>query len=94
MARLDELREDAEQVFSKTVDGIVVVIDLPGRLERMFDMCHPGDRLVEHASGADLLVVGARGHRGLAGVVLGSSTTWVIHHLACPTVVIPHPPED
>ncbi len=41
------------------------------------------------AKTADLLVVGARGHRGIPHLLLGSTTTSLFHHPSGPTVVIP-----
>lgn len=49
----------------------------------------PLNALRAFASGADLLVVGARGHRGLAGLLLGSVTSSLVHQPLVATVVIP-----
>ena len=53
---------------------------------------HPKDVLVNASEGADLLVVGSRGHGGLAGMLLGSVSEHVIAHAHCPVVVIRHQP--
>lgn len=42
-------------------------------------------------SGADLLVLGARGHGGIVGVILGSVTDYVAHHTRVPLVIVPDP---
>ncbi len=41
------------------------------------------------AASADLLVIGARGHRGVSYLLLGSTTTSLLHHPLSPTVVVP-----
>lgn len=46
-----------------------------------------GARLVETSHGADLLVVGSRGHRQLAGMLLGSVGKYCTGHAHCPVVV-------
>jgi nucleotide-binding universal stress UspA family protein len=44
--------------------------------------------LLDLAEGADLLVVGSRGHGGFAEALLGSVGQHVVHHAPCPVVVI------
>lgn len=49
----------------------------------------PAHALVETAQGADLLVVGTRGHGGFRGLLLGSTSLHVVTHAPCPVVVVP-----
>ncbi len=49
---------------------------------------HPAEVLVRAARGADMLVVGSRGHGGFAGAVLGSVSQYCVHHAPCPVLVI------
>lgn len=46
---------------------------------------------VAEETGADLIVVGTRGHSALAGVILGSVTQKLLHLAACPVLCIPSP---
>jgi nucleotide-binding universal stress UspA family protein len=43
---------------------------------------------VDAAEDADLLVVGCRGHGGLAEALLGSVGQFCVHHAPCPVVIM------
>jgi nucleotide-binding universal stress UspA family protein len=49
---------------------------------------HPAGVLLAQLEGADMLVVGSRGHGGFAGMLLGSVSQHVVAHSPCPVVVV------
>ena len=51
---------------------------------------HPGERLIQCSTTAELLVVGSRGHGGFVGLLPGSVTTYCVNHAHCPVVVVRH----
>jgi nucleotide-binding universal stress UspA family protein len=57
-------------------------------VERRVVQGRPAAVLVEEARGADLLVVGSRGHGGFAGLLLGSVSQQCAHHATCPVVIV------
>ncbi len=48
----------------------------------------PAQALIDAARGADLLVVGSRGHGGFTGMLLGSVSQHCVHHAPCPVLVV------
>lgn len=58
-------------------------------LEQDFIRGTPRSALSAAAEDADLLVVGARGHGAVGSALLGSVSTWLLHHSQIPIVVVP-----
>jgi nucleotide-binding universal stress UspA family protein len=58
-------------------------------LEREFVRGTPRAALAAHADEVDLVVVGARGHGAVGAALLGSVSTWVLHHVHRPIAVVP-----
>ncbi len=89
---VDELSASRREAFHRSV-GDVVAADASraGNVEISFEYARPADALVQHAAGADLLVVGARGRGAFASAILGSVTNTVLRQSPCPIVVVPRP---
>lgn len=51
----------------------------------------PRDALIKASKDAELLVVGNRGHSTVVEVILGSVSSYCVHHASCPVVVIREP---
>ncbi|HUZ40687.1 MAG TPA: universal stress protein [Acidimicrobiales bacterium] len=49
---------------------------------------HPAPVLIKESVGAELLVVGSRGHGEFVGMLIGSTSEHCVAHAACPVVVI------
>jgi nucleotide-binding universal stress UspA family protein len=57
-------------------------------VERVVALDRPAHALRERSVGAQLLVVGSRGRGGFAGMLLGSVSQTLLHHAACPVVIV------
>ena len=49
----------------------------------------PRSALAARADDVDLVVVGARGHGAIGAALLGSVSTWLLHHLHRPVAIVP-----
>ncbi len=58
-------------------------------VERIATPESPAAALRRLGLGADLIVIGSRGHGGFAGLLLGSVSQQVVRHAPCPVVVVP-----
>jgi nucleotide-binding universal stress UspA family protein len=80
-----------DEIAAKTLaDSIAEVVDPQTTVQLSTAVIegHPASVLLTAAEGADLLVVGSRGHGGFAGALLGSVGQHCAHHASCPLVII------
>ena len=80
-AALKSLQQFVDRVASETGEAV------PG-ISLVAEKGDPAEALIRASRDADLQVVGSRGSGGFARLPLGSVSTKVVHHAACPVVVI------
>jgi nucleotide-binding universal stress UspA family protein len=82
--------EDFEKAVREKLEAHVAAAGLDPALVVSCHVAHgnPARALIESAAGADLLVVGARGRGGFAGLVLGSVSDQCVRHAPCPVTVV------
>lgn len=87
-----EVLEDQRQLLSSSIEN-AVGDDKRAEIRQVLVEGAPGLALVRASEEADLLVVGSHGASVLAEALLGSVSSYCVHHAACPVVVIPekHP---
>jgi nucleotide-binding universal stress UspA family protein len=49
---------------------------------------YPDQVLIEASKGAEMLVLGSRGHSGVAGILLGSVSAKCAERASCPVLVV------
>jgi nucleotide-binding universal stress UspA family protein len=79
--------ELAAKMLSEAVDSTIMAGGGVTVRQRVMEG-HPARVLLDAAEGADLLVVGSRGHGGFAGMLLGSVSQHCVRHSPCPVVII------
>lgn len=85
------LDEDFEARAAKALDQTISEVlgdDRPVPVTTAVVRGNPVHELLAAAEGAEILVVGSRGHGGFAGALLGSVSQHVVQHAPCPVVVI------
>jgi nucleotide-binding universal stress UspA family protein len=87
----EESRVHAQEITQKLVDEVIAGRQsAPAATVTVRGVTGiPADELVRASAGADLLVVGARGAGGFGRLMMGSVSSQVSHHAACPVVIVP-----
>jgi len=83
----EDLQKAAAEVARESI-GRVVGDEASVPVVTTVERGHPTAVLLNASKGANLLVVGSRGHGGFTGMLLGSVSTHVVHHATCPVVIV------
>jgi nucleotide-binding universal stress UspA family protein len=84
---IDWAQEDARQILEDASISVFGV-DAPDWFTSVALKGYPEKALIEASKGAEMLVVGSRGHGGLAGVLLGSVSARCAERASCPVLVV------
>jgi nucleotide-binding universal stress UspA family protein len=84
--------EGAAASLAAVVDDVATAEET-GRIRQLVVAGHTPSVILEQGESSDMIVIGARGHGGFAGLLLGSVTTTVVNHTKRPTVLVPMPEE-
>ncbi|MDX8034257.1 universal stress protein [Lentzea sp. BCCO 10_0856] len=80
------MKDTAQKVLDGAAHGFEGV-----EIRRILVEGDPRDALTKASEDAELLVVGSRGHNTVVEVILGSVSSYCVHHTSCPVVVIREP---
>jgi len=86
-ADMPDYQDDARMVLTEAITEMCM-IDTDVEVRPRVVEGRAAQVLVDAAEGAELLVVGCRGHGGLAEALLGSVGQYCVHHASCPVVIM------
>ena len=85
-------RGSIEKAAWRLLDEVVAGVDaheLDRPIEKIAIAGPSARSLIDAGKGADMLIVGSRGHGGFTGLLLGSVSQQIVTHATCPVVVVP-----
>jgi len=95
LADREYLEQMTDQLNDPTQDAAFALADtnlgdLPVRAERVIVWGQPAREICEFArsSAADHIVIGSRGRSVFSALLLGSTSSQVLHHAPCPVTVV------
>jgi nucleotide-binding universal stress UspA family protein len=85
----EDLATAMRKILDATIAEVSAGLDRPVTVLTRVTEGHPAQVLLDAAAGAQLLVLGSRGHGTFAGILLGSVSQHCVQHAPCPVVVVP-----
>jgi nucleotide-binding universal stress UspA family protein len=82
---------EMQAASEEALESVLADVGLPDdvEVERVVKEGSASHVLLDEAADASMIVVGARGHGGFAGLLLGSVATQCVNHARIATVVVP-----
>ncbi|ACK73446.1 UspA domain protein [Gloeothece citriformis PCC 7424] len=86
------MKEATEELHTWLESWVTEATKQEVKAESNYSVGDPGQKICELANnwGADLIIVGRRGRKGLSEFFLGSVSNYVIHHAPCSVLVVQH----
>jgi nucleotide-binding universal stress UspA family protein len=81
-----------EKVLAETIAEVLGEQDRAVEVRTRVVHGRPAPTLLEAAIGAEMMVLGSRGHGAFAGMLLGSVSQHCVQHAPCPVLVVPEQP--
>lgn len=81
---------DAQALLDRSITAAFGPSAVP-KVETITVKGQPADSLMRLSRPAELLVIGSRGHSGVAAVMLGSVSAACVAHCSCPVLVVHEP---
>jgi nucleotide-binding universal stress UspA family protein len=79
--------KDIEKLLRDTADAAFGA-DRPARFTMSMLEGPASKSLIRHSVGAQMLVLGSRGHGGFSGLLLGSVSSACVAHATCPVLIV------
>ena len=83
----ENARQEAEAAAVKAAEGLGA--DKPTSVTVVAVSGIAAQELIKASEDADLVVVGSRGGGGFSELMLGSTSSQIVHHAKCPVLIVP-----